>query len=211
MKLNYLNITIIICLLILISGCGSSDNDVEEEESFIVEDIDEVQNNSVVIIGSGEARSQNSDSAEETEEEDSNVAVIEYDEETGTNADLVRELMEDLVDQDAITEEEDSTEDEETVDEEREIVIENFRGNPRDIIIEKGTTVKWTNLMYFKHIIIILPERGDGTFENRWINEDLVELWYEESYEFTFEEEGKYQWGSKTKFDVTKGVVTVLD
>ena len=47
-----------------------------------------------------------------------------------------------------------SKEDVEVVDENQEIIIENFIGDPKDITIEEGTTVKWANMMYFKHIII---------------------------------------------------------
>jgi plastocyanin len=202
MKLNYLNVIIMICLLILVSGCGK-----EKDDENIVESIN------------GDAAEEEESSpaeAEESEESDSiteedDVLVIEYDEETGTNADLVAELMKDLVDEDKFEYDTEEEEEEMVVSDDNEIVIENFRGNPMDIVIEKGSTVKWTNLMYFKHIIIILPDQGDGTFGNRWINEDLTELWVNESYEFAFEESGRYQWGSKTKFEVTKGIVTVVD
>ena len=199
MKIKYISIIIMICLLFLVNGCK---NDKDNEN--IIENIDEIENSdSVKIIGDGE-----SDIVDEAEES-SDVVIIEYDEVNGTNADVVAELMKDLVDEDGGEDETEEEEDVEVVDENQEIIIENFIGDPKDITIEEGTTVKWANMMYFKHIIIILPSREDGTYSNNWVN-DLKELWHNESYEYIFDEAGKYKWGSKTKFDKTRGIVTVV-
>jgi len=199
MKIKYLNTIIIVCLLILISGCGGKKDDMTSEN--IVQSIDDGQDDSVVIVGSGEVRDTDSNTADSGDESD--VVVIDG---TGTDPDFVRDLIEDLVGDTTTVDEADAGDE---VSEEREIIIENFRGNPKDLTVEAGTTVKWTNMMYFQHIIIILPEE-DGIFSNRWIN-DLKEIWYEESYEYTFEEPGKYQWGSKSKFDITKGLIIVVE
>lgn len=204
MKLKCLSMTIMICLLILISGCRK-----EEISGNIVENISEAQDaDSVVVIGSGEAKARESDSAQEVEQND-NVVIIEYDEETGTNADLVKELMKDLVDEDAAAEEEVIEEETAGAGGKQEIIIDNFRGDPKDLAIEAGTTVIWTNNMHFNHVIIILPAQGDGTYAKTGIN-DLQQIWFEESYSFTFNETGKYKWGSKTKFDTTNGIITVV-
>lgn len=91
----------------------------------------------------------------------------------------------------------------------KNVIIENFRGEPEDFSITAGTTVKWTNLMYnYQQIIIILPKNDDGTYSSHWIN-DLVELNTNESYEYVFNESGNYKWGSKTKFEKIQGIITV--
>lgn len=205
MKIKYLIGIIMICLLVFVNGCSKGD----DSNNLIVDDLNEVSGSTVEDeVQDSEAESQDSDSNDQDD-----IVVIEYDAET--NAELVAELMKDLVDEDQteVGTEEDSGEDstEEVASEEKEIILENFRGDPKDITIKKGTTVKWTNMMYFNHIIIILPKRDDNTYENRWINDDLEQLWYDESYEYTFDEVGNYKWGSKTKFDITNGKVAVVD
>jgi len=201
MKKKYLSIIIVMCLLILVSGCGKDD----EISGNVVDEVEEAEEpNPVVIIGTGD--SQNIDPAtavdQDANTEDDIDTEAEDNTESNPNADLVAELMADLIG--------DTEDTEEVASGEKEIVIENFRGNPKDVIVEAGTTVTWINKMYFQHIVIILPDQGDGTYANRWIN-DLEELWYDESYEYTFEEAGKYKWGSKSKFEVTYGTVTVLE
>jgi plastocyanin len=205
MKIKYLIGIIMICLLVFVNGCSKGD----DSDNLVVDDLNEVSGSAVDDNRQdSEAESQDSDSNEQDD-----VVVIEYDAET--NAELVAELMKDLVDEDQTEEdtEEDGSEDstEEVADEEKEIILDNFRGDPKDVTIEKGTTVKWTNMMHFSHVIIILPKRDDNTYENRWINEDLEQLWYDESYEYTFNEVGNFKWGSKTKFDITNGKVVVVD
>jgi plastocyanin len=199
MKIKYLMGIIMICLLVFVNGCSKGTGG----SGFVVDNIDEVSGSDTVDIVEDDV--QDSDSNEQDD-----VVVIEYDDET--NAELVAELMKDLVDEDKQTEEEqEQDEDTESTGEKKEIIIENFRGDPKDITIEKGTTVKWTNMMYFNHIIIILPKRDDNTYSNSWINKDLEQLWYEESYEYTFDEVGNYKWASKAKFDITNGKVAVVD
>ncbi|MBW2965681.1 hypothetical protein KY342_01100 [Candidatus Woesearchaeota archaeon] len=191
MKLDYLKIIIMVCLLVLVSGCGK-----ETDDENVVENID---------------GDESSDSAEESEESDSteensDVVIIEYDEETGTNADLVAELMKDLVDEDNADEEEE--EEEVVISEDQEIVIENFRGDPKDIVVEKGMTVKFTSLMpNFKHVIQIRKKKADNTYETP-INVGVI--LEGETCEYIFEEEGTYQWLSKTNYPVTSGTVTVV-
>jgi plastocyanin len=202
MKIKYLIGIIMICLLVFVNGCSKGD-----DSDNLVDDLNEISGSAVEDgVQDSEAESQDSDSNEQ------DVVVIEYDDKT--NAELVAELMQDLVDEDNAEEEssdEEAYDEEVVVNEPKEIILEYFRGDPKDVTIDVGTTVRWTNMMHFNHIIIILPKRkDDNTYENRWINEDLEQIWYDESYEYTFNEVGNYKWGSKTKFDITNGKIVVV-
>jgi plastocyanin len=141
---------------------------------------------------------------ETVEEEVSGAATVEEEGEVDVK-DLIKQLTEEAG---LETEEE---EEEEVVSTGKTIVIENFRGNPEDLTIKAGTTVTWENGMTFMNVIIILPQKNDSNkYETKWIN-DLVELWVNESYSYTFEEAGNFKWGSKTKFDKTYGFITVTE
>ncbi|MBW2996459.1 hypothetical protein KY332_04105 [Candidatus Woesearchaeota archaeon] len=137
----------------------------------------------------------------ETVEEEVSGAVTAEESEDVDVKDLIKEL----------SEEAGLDTEEEVVSTGSTIVIENFRGTPEDLDIKAGTTVTWENKMTFMNIIIILPQKNDSNkYDTRWIN-DLVELWIDESYSYTFEEAGDYKWGSKTKFDKTYGFITVTE
>lgn len=196
MKLNYLNAIIMICLLILVSGCQS------QEDENVVEDINEVgDNSSSVVIIENTVTGEDSEIADSEEADDSEVS--EDDQTGGTSADLVEELMQDLVSDDTGTEEE-----EETVSEDQEIIIEYFRGDPKDLTIEQGATVKFTNNMpNFKHVMQVRKKKDDGTYEHPITVGVILEG---ESAEYTFDETGTFQWLSATNYPITSGRITVV-
>lgn len=195
-------IGIIVALLISVAGCKKAEN---------LNIVDSIDNNSFLTTEGGrELESEELTYENNSSGQNPNIVIIDYNEENGTNAELVRELMKDLVDQDAIKniDTESIEDEEEAMVEITEIIIENFRGNPKDITIKQGTAVRWVNMMYLQNIIIILPKE-DGSYSSKWIN-DLKELWYNETYEYIFTKPGNYKWGSKTKFDKIYGTVTVV-
>lgn len=90
-----------------------------------------------------------------------------------------------------------------------DIIIENFKAEPSDVTIGVGDNVKWTNEMpNFKHLIVIYPQREDGTYSKANINEKETTL-TGESYTYTFSENGSYKWFSLTKADKVRGIITV--
>lgn len=187
-KLRYLILAMGVILLLFVSGCGK-----EKVSSNIVEELHGEDGSEDVVIEEAVAE----ESAEEVGDEE-NLSTKELIEKLSKEAGLISDDEEE-------TEEEVS---DETGPEIKEIVIENFKANPKDLSIKVGDTVRWTNLMpNFKHIIIILPD-GDGTYSSRYIN-DVQDILLDESYEYTFNEAGKYKCGSKTKFDKVWGIITV--
>ncbi|MBR9691460.1 hypothetical protein GOV06_01615 [Candidatus Woesearchaeota archaeon] len=146
---------------------------------------------------------------EVVEDEVSGAATAEKvsEEETAEEVD-VKDLIKQLSEEAGLETEEEA---EEVTSESAIIVIEYFKGSPEDLNIKAGTTVTWDNQMSYKNIVIILPQREDSNkYETKWIN-DLVELWVNEEYSYTFEEAGSYKWGSKTKFDKINGIITVTE
>jgi len=90
-----------------------------------------------------------------------------------------------------------------------DVTIENMAGNPEDLDINIGDTIRWTNKMpNFAQIIIILPKNEDGTYAKKEINV-LNKTLTLESYSYTFNDEGTFKWGSKTNFDKINGIITV--
>lgn len=89
----------------------------------------------------------------------------------------------------------------------QEIIITGFVGVPSDITITVGATVIFTNKQPFKHIIGIRPKTEFNTW-GRNINTYGIIL-IDQSYNFTFNQTGTYQWYSLSKYPTTSGEIIV--
>jgi len=189
MKTRYMIGIFAVFLLLALSGCSGKGEVVAPEEE------------SDEDFGGGET-----EAAEDSEE-------LTDGEKELTNKELLKKLQEEAGldsgedDSESADETEDTTE---SVLEVKEVTIQNFKGTPDDFTIEVGTTVRWTNFMNnFKQLIVILPWDDDkGKYDFKEIN-DMKQILYNESYEYTFEEAGDFRWGSKTKFDKINGEIKV--
>ena len=91
----------------------------------------------------------------------------------------------------------------------RTITIVNFKATPEDLDIDVGTTVIFANEHEnFKHIIGVRKEDDDGTYPINPI-EGYHSLIYGESYNYTFNDAGTYEWLSKTKYPDVSGEIEV--
>ena len=195
MKLRYLILGIVIGLLIL-GGCTKKT--VEEN---IVEILPENESGNVSAEGaegpeeiSAEDRSLSTKDLIKKLSEEAGLPVEEEEGETAVEAET-NEVAEETVE-------------ENTGSQTEEVIIDNFIAEPEDLSVKVGDTIKWTNNMEnFKQIIVIFPQE-DGSYSTKEIN-DKVEIFLNESYEFTFNETGSYKWGSLTKFDKIYGIITV--
>ena len=89
----------------------------------------------------------------------------------------------------------------------RESVIENLKATPENFNIKIGDTIKWTSQQKnYKHIIIIRSLNEDNYKKNIAGPFILLEG---ESVEYTFEEEGAYDWFSKPAYTKVSGDITV--
>lgn len=197
MKTRYLILGIFVLLIMV--GCGTNknneDNVVDElptdaevdDTNTDMEKSDEIPaeyeglDTKELIKKLSEDAGLETDDGEDTEENDDNTTNTENDD------------SEDLTSEPGV----------------KEISIENFKGVPSDITVNAGDTVRWTNNMdNFKQVVIVCAEEEKRYNCNSPIN-NKVEILQGESYEFTFEEDGSYKWGSITKFDKIYGIVTV--
>ena len=89
----------------------------------------------------------------------------------------------------------------------RESIIENLKATPENFNIKIGDTIKWTSQQKnYKHIIIIRSLNEDNYKKNIAGPFILLEG---ESVEYTFEEEGAYDWFSKPAYTKVSGDITV--
>jgi plastocyanin len=193
MKAIYVLVGILI-MLVLVSGCEKG----ETQEG--------------TVTTPEEAEETTADAEETTADAEETTADAEETEER--TAEQNKELLEQLMEESGIetTDEEDTEEttdeEEETTPSEAEITIENFQGTPDEVTISAGGTVTWTSAQpNFMHRIGIRLKEDGGTYGDT-INE-LGEISEGESYSFTFEEAGEYQWYSSTNYPTTVGTVTV--
>lgn len=190
----------LILVILLLAGCQEKVGEVVEDN--LSEDTTET---STEYVNDSESVLEDNITVEDTTEQENQTS-----EENKSVTELYEELSEEVG---LETDDDESDEDVETqtASDNPEIIINNFRGDPSDLNVEKGTTVKWINKMHFQNVIIILPQEEDSSgYSNKWIN-DIKKLWINESYEYTFNQTGKYQWGSKTDFDHIQGIITVTE
>ncbi|MCA9459022.1 MAG: cupredoxin domain-containing protein [Nanoarchaeota archaeon] len=77
-----------------------------------------------------------------------------------------------------------------------EVSIRDSQFNPNDIVIEKGTTVKWTNYDSQGHTVTI-----ENLFDSKTITKG-------KSFSYTFNEVGEFEYECKIHQDI-KGVIIV--
>ncbi|MBD3355278.1 hypothetical protein GF361_04805 [Candidatus Woesearchaeota archaeon] len=195
MKIKYIFGLIAIILLLSISGCNDAGEVVEDNST----------DNSV--SGASTTENQNTDTADQgensTNQTDNNIDVKDlYDqlsEEAGLNTG----------DDDNNSEENNNT----TANTQTEyiIVITNFKGDPEDLEVKTGTTVTIMNEQEnFKHVVGFRKE-VDGAYSGNDAIDDWHPLLPGESYEYTFEEAGNFQWLSKSNYPDTTGEIVVTE
>ena len=200
MKINYI-IGILIVMIFLLNGCGNNGEviqDVEDNEEDYFEKFED-QNNT-------DTAKEENETEETTENKNEEVDVKELINKLGQEEGLWEGEEKEKTSDGGEEEGEESASTEENL-----ITIENFRADPDDITIKVGETVRWHNLMTYKNIILILPQKNNSNkYETKWIN-DLEEMLYDDSFKYTFNEVGNYKWGSKTKFDKIYGFIEVKE
>lgn len=202
MKTRLIFGVIVIAFLFMISGCSQENGEVVDEDTL-----------------QGTAGEGGPEQAEETDE-DATEDIVEEVEDTAENLteetdvkELIKELSEEAgLDTENMTEEEEETEvEEEATAENRTVVIDNYKGVPSDFSITAGTTVTFMNEQEnFKHIVGI--RKWEGTrYPQTTVDGDYHPVLPGDSWSYTFEEAGKYQWLSKSNYPDTSGEITVIE
>lgn len=205
MKSKYLILTAIVLICVILSGCSketaqdtenSKDTSDAETEVVIEKSVEDISEGVVEDTADGNVvldtqEDEDDESTEEEEEESSDESVEESTEDS--------------------SESQENETSSETTETKHEIVIENFAGTPANLDIKVGDTVVWNNQMQTVNPITILAEKDGGGYEQRGINEPLVRTLPMETYEYTFEQAGKFKWGSLTKFNLCYGIITVTE
>ncbi len=186
MKIHYIFGLIAIVLLLSISGCKDAGEVVEDNTT------------DDGVSGASTAENQNTDTVDQGNDS------------TDNNTD-VKDLYDQLSEEAGLDagEEENSTED--TTETEYTIVITNFKGDPEDIEIKVGDTVTILNEQEnFKHVVGFRKE-VNGIYSGNKAIDDWHPLIPGESYEYTFEEAGNFQWLSKSNYPGTSGEIKVTE
>ena len=202
MRLKQIIMIMMVLSLLVFSGCSKEEAPAEKDiQSDVMVEVEQTD--------STEVEQQLEEAVEEPVEE-----VVEPVEEV-VEPEVEEEVEEETPEAEETTEEEVVEEEveEDTSGELIELEIEYFKTQPEsDWSIKKGDTISWTNLMpNYVHRIAIFPEKeeGSGTYEQRWVNE-VEDTLTDETYTYTFNETGKFKWGSLTKFDKIYGFITVI-
>jgi len=199
MKIHYIIGLVAIVLLLSISGCKDTGEVVEEDDNGV----------------SGATTSEDQKDATETEQTDDST---EQENQTDDEEEVdVKELYEQLSEEAGLNTE-DSDEDntseessEEATADDQTIVIDNFQGDPEDLDIKVGTTVTFVNEQEnFQHVIGLRKE-VNGMYSGNDVVDDWHPLLPGESYEYTFEDVGNYQWMSKSNYPDTTGEIVVTE
>ncbi len=205
--MKYILITIMIAAFVALSGCGSEPT----EEGTVIEHEPEDGDMEVVVTDESDNASQDADPSDD-QADDNN--------ETDAKS-LLEQMNKDagLIDNNSDSDDEDSgnetdTGDNETSEEDEEagiheITMINFQGEPEDIEIDVGDTVKWTSEQpNFRHRINILRYEDDGT-KSRPLLDPGMDLLNGQTVEHIFNKTGEYLWYSTTNYPGTSGDVTV--
>ena len=146
------------------------------------------------VTGEATKESGGSEVSEEQEEIDVKDLIKELSEEAGLETE----------------EDEDEADEEEATSGETTIVMYKFQGTPEDLDIKVGTTVTFVNEEdNFMHIVGVRVWAG-----SKYSLQPVAgyhELLPGESYSYTFNETGKYQWLSKTKYPDVSGEIEVTE
>ncbi len=186
MKKIFVLMVLIGVSLFILNGC-TEENIVES-----LDGTDEQEINSEVQQSEDEIDTTTADT--QNEEKDESLTTEE-----------LKELRDELMQ--GVNSDETTNDEEELSEGDQEIVIENFKGTPKDLTIAEETAVRWINNMAnFKNIIEIRKKKDDGSYESKINIGTILEG---ESCEYIFNEAGIYQWYSLTKADKIKGIITV--
>jgi plastocyanin len=203
--------TLAICALVMvsiliISGCGglpvAEEQEEAQEEEAPAELSEEAQSTKELIeqLSKEEGLIEGDEEDEETDEEDS------------ATKDLIEQLSKEagLTDDDGEETDEDDEEEEEEITgpEEYTIVIDIFTGDPEDLTVTEGSSITWiNNHPNFIHLIGIRPEFESGTHGDSITDKNRI--YQNETFTYTFDEEGLFQWYSETKYPESSGLITV--
>ncbi|MBD3248644.1 hypothetical protein GF336_01190 [Candidatus Woesearchaeota archaeon] len=200
--MKYISSMILIAALITLSGCGSETT----EEGAIVDHGPEEGNVDVVVTDETDNESDDSGTDNSQEDDTDTKALLEQmNEDAG--------LVEDDTEDDENSVNETDTENNETSEDAEpgihEITMINFQGEPEDLEIEVGNTVKWTSEQpNFRHRINIMRYEEDGTKSDPLLDPGM-ELLNGQTVEHIFNETGEYMWYSTTNYPDTSGDITV--
>lgn len=200
MDLKSVVMIMILVGMLVFAGCNQTEDvegDLQEDVVVEVEEKDSTEVEAVLeeAVEEEETVVEKTEDATEPEETVEEEEIVEADLEE--EAPEVNETVQEVIEEESG----------ETI----ELEIEYFRTEPdSDWTINKGDTIQWTNKMpNYVHRIALFNEEEDGTFGQRWFNE-VEDTLTGETYSYTFNETGKFKWGSLTKFDKIYGYITVI-
>ncbi len=135
-------------------------------------------------------------------------------EETGNEPNLseeaqtTKDLIEELSKKEGLTEGEENETAEETFGKkDYTITIDMFTGDPDDLTVAVGSSVTWiNNHPNFAHIIGV-REKINGKYLEAVTEKNKI--YKNQTFTYTFEEPGEYQWYSATKYPTSSGTIEV--
>ena len=195
-------ILIPICLLVclfLIVGCSPEQSNVQTSDEMTA-----IEDN---VTADNETAGDN-ETTEDNETEESS----ETGEEENRTAEENRALIEQLMQEQGINATEDDEEEEETGPEGYTIELINMRGEPeKNLDIEVGDSVTWISRQpNYVHRIQLRLKLENGAF-GETILDPAVSLTEDEEFTYNFDEQGYYQWYSKTNYPTTSGYINVTE
>jgi len=186
-------VLLIICLVLLV-GCSQTN----EENVKTSDEMDAIDDNTTEETTDNETIDEDSD---DTTEVDENRTAED-------NQALIAQLMEEqgLVDEN----DSETNETEEDDDGNWTIEIIHMRGEPeKDLDIKVDDSVTFISRQpNYIHRIQLREKLENGAFDSTLLD-PAVSLKNNESFTYTFEKAGKFQWYSKTNYPTTSGYITV--